>query len=145
MKNCLNRGLLVFLVILMLSGFKSMAQEKREDGTWWDNGLRFELIYEDIRRGGALEFCIYQSEHDRCIYNLSTAFEVRIFDGAGKEIWNSLWTGKTTEVKFKKGFKEAGSFEIKAINAFVINTSTGTRIYQDKPLTLNYNIPETEK
>lgn len=134
----------LFGLAIMVASKGVYSQEKKDDGTWWDNDLKFELVYEDIRRSGELEFCVYKIEHERCIYNVQTGFEVRVFDESGEEIWNSLWSGKKTAIKFKKPLKEAYAFEVKAIRPFVININTGTRIYQDEPLVLKHTIVDPE-
>ena len=126
--------------VLVFSGlmFFASAQEKKADGTWWDNNLQFEVQKDLLRQFGELQICIYDSKREVCIENLVTAYEVRIYDAANKEIWNSLWTGKDMDMVFSKKFPTAHYVVIKATRPFVINVLTATRIYQDKPIELKY-------
>jgi nitrous oxidase accessory protein NosD len=79
---------------------------------------------------------------DNCVENLTTGFQVNIYDAQDKELWNSIWTGRKLDIKFKKNFPDAARVEIKANKNYVINTMTGTRIYQDEPLQLDYKLTE---
>ncbi len=116
------------------------AQTQKEDGTWWDNNLQFEIKTDILKAQGRLEICIYDSSRDLCIENLVTGYEIRIYDASNKELWNSLWTGKNMDMKFSKKFPNAQYIIIKATRPFVINILTGTRIYQDKALELKYTL-----
>jgi len=130
---------LVLLVALTgLFGSSIQAQVQKEDGTWWDNNLEFEVLYENLDSTGELMICIKNTEADRCIENLTTGFQVSIFDSGDKELWTSLWTGRSLDFKFKKSFPEATYIIIKANKNYVVNSMTGTRIYQDEPLELKY-------
>lgn len=120
--------------------FIANAQVQHEDGTWWDNNLEFKVVRDQMRSRSELEICIYHAIRETCIENLVTGFEVRIYDSKGKELWNSLWTGKNKNIKFKKKFPNASYVEIKATRPFVINELTTNRIYQDKPMELKHNL-----
>jgi hypothetical protein len=120
--------------------FEIAAQEMRADSTWWDNNLQFKVMRDQMRSRSELEICIYHTTRGACIENLVTGFEVRIYDAAGKELWNSLWTGKNKNIKFKKKFPTASYVVIKATRPFVINELSTNRIYQDKPLELKYKL-----
>ena len=117
-----------------------LAQEQKDDGTWWDNNLEFIVVYENIKLLGEIEFCVFDAKRELCTEGLMTAYEVRIYDESDIEIWNSLWTGKTYDLKFKKKFPEAEGLEIIAKNNFVVNHRTGTRIYQDNPMYLKVEL-----
>lgn len=129
---------LVALTGLFIGSVK--AQVQKEDGTWWDNDLVFEVLYENLDSTGELVICIKNVEVDRCIENLTTGFQVNIYGRGDKEIWTSLWTGRNLDFKFKKSFPEATYIIIKANKNYVINSMTGTRIYQDEPLELKYTL-----
>ena len=130
--------------ILFLVAFTSLfsgsvlAQVQKEDGTWWDNNLVFEVLYEDLDSAGELMICIKNTVADKCIENLTAGFQVIIYGSGDKEIWTSLWTGRNLDFKFKKPFPAATYIIIKANKNFVVNSMTGTRIYQDEPLELKY-------
>lgn len=128
---------LVLLAFLISSLFIS-AQEQRADGTWWDNNLTFYVKADMIKSFGELEICIWNSEREMCIENVMTTYEIRIYDAANKEIWNSMWTGKDMYMKFKKKMPNAHHLTITALRPFVINKTSTTRIYQDKPMALKY-------
>ena len=116
------------------------AQTQKADSTWWDNNLVFKVMQDQMKSRSELEICIYSTTHETCIQNLVTGFEVRIYDARGKELWNSLWTGKNKRIKFKKKFPTASYVVITATRPFVINEITTNRIYQDKPMTLKYTL-----
>jgi hypothetical protein len=105
---------------------------------WIDNSLTIRVVEESIRKTGQLTICIYSTETEACIENLFTAFETRILDASGKEIWNALWMGQKKTLSFKKALPDGYKIEIKATQPFVINLMTGTRIYQDKEITAEY-------
>ena len=130
------------LVLAFLTTFlnSATAQTQKEDGTWWDNNLEFAVLYENIDSTGELMFCIAQIKEQKCVENLTTGYQVKIYDSNNKEIWNSLWTGRSLDIKFKKSFPEAAYLTIAANKNYVINSMTGTRIYQDKALFLKYNL-----
>ena len=54
----------------------------------------------------------------------------------GKEIWNSLWTGRNMDLNFERSFPEAKEILIEAGAPFVINKISGTRIRTGHPLKL---------
>lgn len=128
----------ILALIFVFTSLFSVAQEQKEDGTWWDNNLEFQVKTDGIKEFGELEICIYDRKRELCIENLITGYEVRIYDAANKEIWNSLWTGKDMDMVFSKEFPTAHHLVIKATRPFVINVLTGTRIYQNKAMELKY-------
>ncbi len=129
--------MLAFLTTFLNS---ATAQTQKEDGTWWDNNLEFKVLYQDIDSTGELMICIAQIKEQKCVENLTTGYQVKIYDASNKEIWNSLWTGKNLDIKFKKSFPDAAYLTIEANKNYVVNTLTATRIYQDKALFLKYNL-----
>lgn len=127
-------------MLILATSLAASAQEQREDGTWWDNNLEFQVEEDLLRTLGELEICIFDGKREVCVENLMTMYEVRIFDSQNKEIWNSLWTGKNLKMKFSQPFPEANYIVIKALRPFVINKLTGTRIYQDEAMELKYYV-----
>lgn len=131
---------LVFFITFLMATLFTNAQEQRADGTWWDNNLEFHVKADMIKTFGELEICIWDSKREMCVENVMTTYEVRIYDANNKEIWNSMWTGKDMYMKFKKKMPNAHHLTITALRPFVINKSTTTRIYQEKPLELKYTV-----
>jgi len=129
---------LLAMLLFSVSAFFASAQVQKEDGTWWDNNLEFSVQKDLVKQFGELQICIYDSKREVCIENLVTAYEVRIYDVANREIWNSLWTGKDMDMVFSKKFPTAHYVVIKATRPFVINVLTATRIYQEAPMELKY-------
>jgi hypothetical protein len=123
----------VFLTFCLLCGWASAAQTRLPDGTWEDRGLAFLLLDESVRND------------DQCIQNLTVGFTVRVFDRAGKEIWNSVWTGRTMDIQFSKPLPQAARLEIEASGNFVVNRTTANRISTREPLTLSVSLNETTK
>jgi hypothetical protein len=63
---------------------------------------------------------------------------VRIYDAKGTEIWNSIWTGQTLDLKFKKPLPSAHRVVVKAVAPQVVNKLTGNPIWTVEPLELEF-------
>lgn len=129
----------ILFVPFAISG-SLQAQVMRSDSTWYDDQLTFSVVSEDIRRSGELVVCLWNPEVDMCIENLITTYEINIYNRSGQLLWNSLWTGMNTEIKFKKAFPGAAYIVIRAKRDYAINIITGTRIYTDGYLELKYTL-----
>ena len=116
----------VLTVIILFTATQAFSQTKLSDGSWEDKDLSFAIMQEEIKQKGYLELCI--QKNGMCIDNLTIGFTIIILDGAGKEIWSSLWTGKNMRIKFERSFLEAEKIIVEAGAPFVINNLTGTRI-----------------
>jgi len=127
----------IILIIFSFWAGNAIAQTKVGD-RWIDNNLGIRVEKESVRKRGELTICIYSTETNACIENLFTAFETRIFDDTGKEIWSALWMGQKKTVTFSKALSEAHKVVITATQPFVINIMTGTRIYQEKEITVEH-------
>ena len=130
----------VILCLACISSLALSAQSKVGD-RWVDNELEWAVLSQSVRNRGTLELCIGNKVENRCVENVFTAFEIRVYDSAGKEIWNGLWKGDKKSIRFRKALPDAARLEIKATRSFVINWMTGNRIHQDKALELSYPIP----
>jgi hypothetical protein len=130
----------VLIALSLLLAANLIAQEQREDGTWWDNNLTFQVKKDLIRQFGELEICIYDTKRGMCVENLMTRYEVIVYNSANEEIWNSLWTGKNMNMKFSKALPDASYVKIRAMKPFAINKLTGTRIYMDEPMELKHRV-----
>jgi hypothetical protein len=80
------------------------------------------------------------AKEGQCIENLTLGFMVRVYDKSGKEIWNSLWTGRTLDLKFKRPLPEAQKVLVEATSPSVVNKLSGTRINTGKPLKLEFTV-----
>jgi len=126
----------LFLTLLCLTSLTAWPQEVKT--SYQDDQLRFELISEQIATEGTLEFCI--SDGVGCISNLQVGFTVRIYNAEGDLIWNSIWSGRNTAVRFRKLLPEAHRVVIEAEAPFVVNTVTTERIQTKETLKLEFNI-----
>ena len=127
-----------FFLLFLFLGLSLFSQTRLQDGIWEDQELSFDIVNEGIKEDGFIELCI--SKNGFCVENLTIGFTIVIFDKTGKEIWNSLWTGKDMELKFERSFPEAEEILIEAGASFVINKTTGTRIGTGQPLKLVKNL-----
>lgn len=128
----------LLIAFALLCSLGSGAQTKLADGTWQDLGLELGLRAEAIRESGVLRLCV--AKEGQCIENLTLGFMVRVYDKAGKEIWNSLWTGRTLDLKFKSPLPEAHKVLVEATSPNVVNKLSGTRIATGKPLKLEFTL-----
>ena len=128
----------LLIAFALLCSLGSGAQTKLADGSWQDLGLELGLRAEAIRESGVLRLCV--AKEGQCIENLTLGFMVRVYDKAGKEIWNSLWTGRTLDLKFKSPLPEAHKVLVEATSPNVVNKLSGTRIATGKPLKLEFTV-----
>ena len=128
----------LLIAFALLCSLGAGAQTKLADGTWQDLGLELGLRAEAIRESGVLRLCV--AKEGQCIENLTLGFMVRVYDKAGKEIWNSLWTGRTLDLKFKGPLPEAHKVWVEATSPNVVNKLSGTRIATGKPLKLEFTL-----
>ena len=129
------------LLLFSVLSVASVAQTRLADGSWEDKDVALGMISESVRVDGRLTLCI--AKEDQCIDNLTIGFTVRVFDAAGKEIWNSVWSGKTMEIQFSKPLPTAARIYILAAGDFVINRTTANRISTGNPLSLSLLLDET--
>ena len=129
------------LLLFSVLSVASVAQTRLADGSWEDKDVALGMISESVRVDGRLTLCI--AKEDQCIDNLTIGFTVRVFDAAGKEIWNYVWSGKTMEIQFSKPLPTAARIDILAAGDFVINRTTANRISTGNPLSLSLLLDET--
>ena len=115
-----------------------LVAQVQKDGKWYDDNLQFVVVDENLAGEGTLTWCIEQKTEGRCVENLSTAFEMMIYDASGKELVKSLWIRNQKTIKLKQPQPKAHRVVIRATHASVINTITGTRIHQSAPLELEF-------
>jgi hypothetical protein len=128
----------LLIAVALLCSLGAGAQTKLADGSWQDLGLELGLRAEAIRESGVLRLCV--AKEGQCIENLTLGFMVRVYDKSGKEIWNSLWTGRTLDLKFKSPLPEAHKVLVEATSPNVVNKLSGTRIATGKPLKLEFTL-----
>lgn len=127
----------IFLLFLVAHG--AMGQELI-DGKWVDNNLQFRIEKDLIKSKGELYFCIADQSRDACIENLSSGFELKIYDAQGRLLWEGIGSGRRRGLKLPQAFPGAAKLTMKAFKPYVINKRTGNRIYQDEAIILNYQI-----
>jgi hypothetical protein len=121
---------------LLVSGLATQAQTRLPDGRVQDRSLELGLRSEAIKEAGILRLCV--AKEGQCIENLTLGFTVRIYDAKGTEIWNSIWTGQTLDLKFKKPLPSAHRVVVKAVAPQVVNKLTGNPIWTVEPLELEF-------
>ena len=126
-------------LILILTAFAGRAQEKIGD-RWVDNNLSLEVTNDQIKEKGVFTFCVIDTSQGYCVENLTTGVEVKAFDRQGKEIWKGIGSGRVKKLKLSKPLPEAYYLVIKAFKPHVVNRSTGSLIYQEKPMEVKYYI-----
>ena len=121
---------------LLVSGLAAQAQTRLPDGRVQDRSLELGLRSEAFKEAGILRLCV--AKEGQCIENLTLGFTVRIYDAKGTEIWNSIWTGQTLDLKFKKPLPSAHRVVVKAVAPQVVNKLTGNPIWTVEPLELEF-------
>lgn len=101
-----------------------------------DLRLELGLRSEAIKEAGILRLCV--AKDGQCIENLTLGFTVRVYDAQGAEIWNSIWTGRSLDLQFKKPLPNAHRVVVTAVNAQVVNKLSGNPISTGKPLKLEF-------
>jgi hypothetical protein len=126
-----------FFAVLLLAVLGAAAQEQR-NGKWYDDNLQLVVIAEDLAGDGSLTWCIEQKDRGECVENLATAFELIIYDAQGKQLVKSIWVKNQKTIVLKSAQPKAHRVVMRATHPSVVNTLTGTRIYQTKPLELEF-------
>ncbi len=116
-----------------------IAQEKI-NGRWVDNNLTIWIEQDLIRVKGALYYCVADTSRDVCIRNLSTGFELKLFDANGKMIYEGFASGRRRGVKLPQPFPNAYEVELKAFKPWVINKSTASKIHQAEAIRVKYRV-----
>lgn len=129
---------LVWVASLSLQAQVRPSQQPMSASSLVDESLHFVVVHEAIKQQGTLHICIAQK--DRCIENLQVGFIVRIYDANDQEIWNSLWSGRNMDIRFKMPLPQAASYRVEATSDFVINRLTTHRISTVNPMQLNQSI-----
>lgn len=132
MKNAVT---LMFLILAFAVAGQSRPAEARAQDLMLELGVRAEAI----RQHGILRLCV--AKEGQCIENLTLGFVVLVYDASGAEIWNSMWTGRTLDLKFQKPLPNAKRIVVEATAPYVVNKSTGNRIATGTPLKLEYDLP----
>ena len=128
-----------FLVFFVGVALFASAQQ-RDGNRWVDNNLAFSIVEDKIKKEGVFTFCILDTSRERCIENLSTGVEVKVYDSNDKMLWEGLASGKVKQLKLPRALPGAKYMLIKAFKPWVANRLTGTLIHQEKPIELKYYI-----
>ncbi|MEN9431483.1 MAG: hypothetical protein RL206_402 [Bacteroidota bacterium] len=122
--------------LLLALAFAAGAQTRLPNGSVQDLTLELGVRAEAIKQSGILRLCV--AKEGQCIENLTLGFTVRVYDVKGVEVWNSMWTGRSLDLKFKKPVPTAHKVVVEATSAQVVNKLTGNPISTGKPLKLEF-------
>lgn len=134
---------LVLLLFIPFAGWSQVTPEKSpstDTAKIVDNELSFFVVSEQMRKYGEIEVCVFSDKMQMCVGNLTTSFEIHIFDANDQLIAKSIWLGMNLNLKFKKNYPKASYVVIKAVKPFVINKTSGRKIYQDEPLSGKFKL-----
>ncbi len=121
----------ITVALLIMASAGAWAQQKVGE-KWVDNNLRFKVVNQSIKTEGLLTICIEDSSRTTCIENLQSGFEIKIYDAANQLLWEGIGSGRRDFLKVPQPLPTASYLTLKAFKPFVINTTTGNKIYQDK-------------
>lgn len=122
--------------LLLILALAAGAQTRQPNGMAQDLTLELGVRAEAIKESGILRLCV--AKEGQCIENLTLGFTVRMYDANGVEVWNSIWTGRTLDLKFKKPVPTAHKVVVEATSAHVVNKLTGNPISTGTPLKLEF-------
>lgn len=122
--------------LLLVLALAAGAQTRQPNRTAQDLTLELGVRAEAIKESGILRLCV--AKDGQCIENLTLGFTVRMYDANGVEVWNSIWTGRTLNLKFKKPIPTAHKVVVEATSAQVVNKLTGNPISTGTPLKLEF-------
>lgn len=129
--------LLIFCIALMST---TLSAQEKINGRWVDNNLTIWLEEDQVRSQGVLYYCVADTSRGVCIQNLSTGFELKLYDAQGQMIYEGFASGRRRGVKLPQAFPKAYEVEIIAFKPFVVNKSTASRIYQDERIRVKYKL-----
>ncbi len=118
----------------------SLQAQELVNGRWVDNDLTIWIEQDQIRSQGVLYYCIADSARGTCIENLSSGFELKLYDASGKVIYEGIASGRRRGVKLPKAYPNAAEVELKAFKPWVTNKSNAGRIHQAKAIEVKYKV-----
>lgn len=118
----------------------SLKAQELVNGRWVDNNLTIWIEQDQIRSKGVLYYCIADTSRGTCIQNLSSGFELKLYDKEGKLIYEGIASGRRRGVQLPKPFPKAYEVEIKAFKPWVTNKSNAGRIHQDQVIRVKYKV-----
>lgn len=118
----------------------SLGAQTQVGDKWVDNELTLHVEFDKIKETGVFAFCVYQSAEKKCVSNLTTGLEIKVLDAAGKILWQGTAKGIKKSLKLPKKYPTAKTLVLRAFKPYVINKNTGTRIHQEAPIEITYNI-----
>ena len=128
-----------YLIILILSVGSLKAQEY-VNGRWQDDNLTIWIEKDEIRAKGELFYCIADTSRGTCIQNLSSGFELKLYDATGKLIYEGFASGRRRGVKLPQAYPQAREVALKAFKPWVINKSNAVKIHQEKAIEVKYKV-----
>jgi len=121
-------------------GVGALQAQEKVNGRWLDNNLTIWIENDQIRTKGELYYCIADTSRGTCIQNLSSGFELKLYDAQGKLIYEGFASGRRRGVKLPKAYPQAREVELKAFKPWVINKSNAVKIHQDKAIEVKYKV-----
>lgn len=127
--------------LLFISLFSAhLSAQEKINGVWVDNNLTIWIEQDQIRSQGILYYCVADTSRGVCIQNLSTGFELRLYDAEGKLIYEGIASGRRRGVQLPKAYPNAYEVEIVAFKPWVINKSTAGKIHQAEKIRVKYKV-----
>jgi hypothetical protein len=130
---------LSIFVIAFLS--MSLSAQELVNGRWVDDGLQFKVLEQFVKTKGEIYICLSDSTGEVCIENLVSGYELKIYNGQGKLLWEGFGSGRRKGVKLPSAYPQAKYFTITAFKPWVVNKRTGNKIHQAKAIELKYTLP----
>lgn len=128
-----------FIAFFLLLGGIVNAQQLQGD-RWVDNNLQFQVTEDKIKQEGVFTICVIDTSRGYCIENLMTGVEVEVLDGGGQKLWKGVGSGRASTMKLPQPYPNATHVVIRAFKPWVINKSSGNKIYQDERIELKHRI-----
>jgi hypothetical protein len=129
---------LLLLALLFSVGF--VQAQEQVNGRWVDDNLTIWIEQDLIRKQGVLYYCIADTSRGTCIQNLTTGFELKLYDANGEIIYEGFASGRRRGVQLPKSFPKAYEVEIVAFKPWVVNKSSAGRIYQKEAIRVKYRV-----
>ena len=128
------------LLIALFCTTAGLQAQELVNGQWVDNNLTIWVEQDEIRSKGVLYYCIADTSRGTCIQNLSSGFELKLFDKNGKLIYEGIASGRRRGVQLPKAYPNAYEVEMKAFKPWVINKSNAGRIHQDEAIRVKHKV-----
>jgi hypothetical protein len=119
----------------------SLSAQELVNGRWLDDGLQFKVLEEFVKTKGEIYICLSDSTGEVCIENLVSGYELKIYNGQDKLLWEGFASGRRKGVKLPSAYPQATYFTLLAFKPWVVNKRPGHKIHQAKAIELKYTLP----